>query len=142
MNFYEKAAATVLRLITAKGASAEIRRIANSYNEVTGAVTPATKQTGTLRAIVLPISSTPKGVFTEADNKLLEDLITGKLRFMLTAAKGLTFEPQASDVVIFGGETFTVRGSTPLSPAGVPLLYKIALEIAPLTPNSDAVPVA
>lgn len=138
MDFYAQAATTVLSLITRFGATAAIRRPSKTYNEVTGEITELNTTAGSLKALVLPIASTPKGIFTEADNKLIETLVAGKARFMLAAAKGASFEPVANDVVEYGGEKFVVLGCTPLSPAGTPLLYKIALEIAPATPANPA----
>ena len=137
-TIYEEAAATALELITEFGTDANIRRVSKDYTPATGEAVELVKLAGTLKALILPIASTPKGVFIEADNKLIEDLIAGKLRFVLAAAKGATFEPVANDLIEIAGETFTVKGCTPLSPAGVPILYKMGVEVAPAAPtNAD-----
>jgi len=130
-TFYEDAAQTALALLTEFGASYSIRRLGNDYDPTTGDASAIAKVEGTIKALVLPVASTAKSVFTEADNRQTEALRTGKARFILAAAKGAPFEPEPNDLIELEGNRYTVLGCSPLSPAGVPLLYKIAAEASP-----------
>lgn len=125
MTFYQKSAATALKLITKFGQTVTIKRVVSTPDPVTGSAT-SMEVNGTLKAVVLPVASTAKSLFTEADNNLREALIRGKIRFILAAASGATFQPVANDVVVVGSETYTLIGCAPLNPAGTPLVYKMA----------------
>lgn len=137
MTQSEKAAASALRLLTAKGGPLKIRRVEKDFDPVTGEAADLVKIQGTFQGVVLPLSSTAKGILAEADNHLLSDLVAGKIRFVLVAAKGAPFEPVANDLLgPLGGEQFSVVGCTPLSPVGVPIIYKIAAIVSPASPDN------
>lgn len=136
---YAAAAATALELIADAGKDVSIRRVAQDYDPVAGETFDRVKDAGTVKAVVLPFASSAIQIFGNADNKLTQALIAGKLRYVLAAASGAPFEPVANDVLVLEGEQFTVRGCVPLSPAGVPVLYKIVAEITPAAPTDEDV---
>lgn len=125
---YAQSAETALRLITRFGASLNIKRLTNT-NDAPETLAPSTQTTtsGTIKAVVLPGKSTTLGILNgEADNKLKDAAVKGKLRFILGAAKNATFAPDADDEIEVPGEGwFQIIGCTPLNPAGTPIVYKI-----------------
>lgn len=125
MDFYTQSAATALSLIKRFGQVLPIKRVTNTPDPVTGDAT-AVNVTGNLTAVVLPAkASSLNAVAGELDNAIVEALTKGKVRFILAAAANATFAPDADDVLTFEGASWRVLGSTPLSPAGIPLVYKI-----------------
>jgi hypothetical protein len=124
---YAGAADTALELIADAGAQIPIKRVSNALNAVAGSVV-ATNQTGTLTAVVLPAKATANELVNgTADNRILEGLRKGKVRFILAAAKGAPFEPDANDVLTFDGFDWSAFSSVALKPAAVPVVYKIGV---------------
>lgn len=128
MTFYEQSAATALSLITRFGQSLAIRRVSNVPNIATGEATP-TNTDGTITAVVLPAKTTGLNALAgDLDNQaLVEAVIKGKGRFLLVAASGAPFAPDADDRVTFESASWRVLGSTPLNPAGTPIVYKVGM---------------
>lgn len=122
MDFYVQSAATALALIKRFGRRVSIERREEAYNPVTGVATLVTLSQGFLDTISFPAS---KGTVEAFDNRLVDDLIAGRLRFILAAAASAPFEPLANDTLTFDNSVWVVLGSTPLAPAGTPLLYKL-----------------
>jgi hypothetical protein len=131
MDFYAQAALTAYNLVARFGLTASISRKSTAFDPITGEVATVATESGLLKALILPTGSTAKQAFTGADNSIVEGLVSGKFRFMQAAAHGAPFEPTAGDLVEIAGETYTVKGCTPLAPAGTPILYAIALEATP-----------
>lgn len=126
MTFYDNMAEVALAKITQFGREITITRFGSSNSDpAAGTVDKPVEATGTLKALVLPAS---KGTVEAFDNRLQGgSLIDEKLRYILAAAKGAPFEPRSLDEVSFDGIKWQVLGCTPLSPAGMPLLYKMGV---------------
>lgn len=124
---YAQSADTALRLITKFGTTLNMKRF-TAVNNAPETLEPSTltETAGTIKGVVLPGKSTTLGILNgEADNKLKEAFIKGKLRFILAAAKGATFAPDADDEITLPEGVFQIIGCTPLNPAGTPIVYKI-----------------
>ena len=125
MDFYTQSAASAFALIKAKGRSLPIRRVTNTPDPVTGDVSK-TETAGNLVAVILPAKSTGnQAVSGGLDNSISEALTKAKSRFVLAAAQGVAFEPDADDILTFEGADWRVIGCTPLSPAGTAVIFKI-----------------
>lgn len=122
-DFYLAMAETALKLIKEKGRSIPITRRENiSVDPVDGTVV-ATISDGLITAVVLPAS---KGTVEAFDNRLSDQPLSfDKIRFLLVSAADASFEPRALDELQFDGSTWEVAGCTALSPAGIPLIYKM-----------------
>lgn len=118
-----------------------IRRVSKTFNQVTGATDTVTQATGNIQAVILPFAATPKSILAEADNKIIEALVSGKIRFIIGAAKGAPFEPVANDILTIGANTYTLLGCSPLAPAGVPIIYKMVAQITQATPDDIDTPI-
>lgn len=125
MSFnYAKSATTALNLIKKFGQKVPISRFNKTADPVLMTETETLIASGNLDAVVLPAS---KGTIEAFDNRILEALTTGKLRFMIAAAKGAPLAPQPNDVIQLEGYYWALLGSTPLAPAGVPVIYKFGV---------------
>lgn len=109
---YVKARATALRLIKKNGASFSLYRFTNTVDAVAGSAAVVANR-GTVYAVVLPAS---KGTIEAFDNRYADELISGKIRFAICAAKGATLTPIAGDVMSYSDEYWQIMGSTPLDP--------------------------
>jgi len=120
---YIKAQNTAIGLVDKFGFDMLISRTASTYDPVTGTETVIllTEQTATV--VNLPASS---GTVQAFDNRYKEDFKRGKIRFFYVAAKGLAFTPEPGDTFILDDKVFDVAGTTPLNPAGTPVLYTMA----------------
>lgn len=128
MNFYEKNAQSTLTLLEKKGQRIPISRTSNTSDPVTGSVTKQTTS-GEIVAVVLPVATTGAQIGTGiADNRLLDELRLGKLRYIIAAALGAPFAPDVNDTLQFEDATWSIIGCTPLNPAGTVLLYKIGVQ--------------
>lgn len=119
-DFYTRAAATTLRLITDKGQDITLSKPdGGTFDPALGKYTSTTPGTsGTAKGVVVPLTKL-------ADNRYLSELVEGKLRRVLVAASGAPFEPEAGDIATFDSEDWEVFGCTPVDPAGTPVLYKM-----------------
>ena len=72
--------------------------------------------------ISLPAS---KGTIQAFDNRFSEDLVKGKIRFFMVAAKGITFELESGHYLIAQGVVYEVLGATPLKPSDTTILYNV-----------------
>jgi hypothetical protein len=118
---YQKAQKTALKLIANFGRTIPLVRLASEYDPVTGEESEITSQAATATVVSLP-----NGSGSNFDNRFKEDFKAGKIRFFYVAAKGLNFEPAPGDIFVFENKVWDVAGSTPLNPAGVPVLYTMA----------------
>ena len=130
MPNYGKTADNALVSILAAGATmTATRSLSGVYDPATGEETAIPElQTWELVAVTLPATIAR---FRGIDNKLTEGLVLGKARYLLTAAKnsnGFIPEPLPEDVIVFPDLTaWKVIGSTPIKPAGVPILYQVGV---------------
>lgn len=122
--FYERMAATTLRLIAAKGRDDLVlsRSTGTSYDPITDTEVAGAGQTQPLQCIVLPVDG------TQADGLEAGTVIASNMREVKVAASGLTFVPLAGDSIQFESSRWVVMGVQPISPAGIPLLYTLAVK--------------
>ena len=104
-----------------------IVRFLSDYDPVSGAVSNQIAQAQEATVVSLPSGSLTGINF---DNRFKEDLKKGKIRFFYVAAKGLSFEPESGDTFIFEGSVWDIVGTTPLNPAGIPVIYTMAGRIS------------
>lgn len=126
---YAQAAKTALRLIAKFGQTMNMHAVASSYDAPTGVRSDVVLSTNVVTAVVLP-SSTQETFAT--DDSFAEDLRLGRLRFLTIAARGLTFAPEPGKYLEFEGGFWEIHGVTPLSPAGVPVIYNVVCRISNL----------
>lgn len=119
---YQKAQQTALRLIGQFGQSISIVRIFGEYDPVSGSNSNQTFIGSPATVVTLPMVN---GLGLTGDDKFKEDLKKGKIRGFYIAAKGLLFEPQPGDLLVFENEIWDIGGGTPLNPAGTPVLYTV-----------------
>jgi hypothetical protein len=120
---YSKSAETALSLIKQFGKSYPIKRSIKTPDGITGAVT-SVDTTGAIDAVILPVNTSKE----KFDNQeLTEAVAKGKARFLLVAASGAPFQPDAGDEVTIDSELWRCAGCTALSPAGVPVIYNIGV---------------
>ena len=119
---YQRAQATALRLIANFGTSMPLIRLNTEYDPVTGQNFNESIQISEATVVSLPASS---GTVQAFDDRYLDDLKNGRIRFFYVAAAGLKFEPSPGDHFFFEGQTWDIAGATPLNPAGTPVLYTI-----------------
>lgn len=122
MPNYPAAASTALRMIADAGFSTRVARVESSYDPVTSTNTITLVRSQSVTVVCLPGNRGSKAF----DNKYADELIKGKLRFFYVAAKGLTYQPEQGDLIEHEGKVWELLGSTPLNPAGVPILYTIS----------------
>ena len=111
-----------MRLIDQFGQKTKLVRVSGDYDPVTGKNSNSTLHVTDATVVTLPTFS---GRVQPFDNGFKEDLKKGKVRFFYVAAKGLEFEPEGGDLILFEGGVWDIGGGTPLNPAGVPVLYTV-----------------
>lgn len=127
-QFYDDMADLALEMIREFGQEiVVIREGPFAQDPVSGTVIKEEEQRMTLQAIVLPVSNSTQAF----DNRTMgqDSLVNQKLRFVKAAAKGATFEPRSGDVVEMQGKRWRILGSTPVAPAGIPLLYNFGVQL-------------
>lgn len=119
-DFYTRMADTALTLMTSKGKPLSVERTTGgTFNPVTQSFTvPETTTTSTTKGVVVPLTRVE-------DNRYLQDLVEGKMRRVIVAAQGMSFEPRAGDRVVDGSTVIEVLGSTPVNPAGTAIIHRI-----------------
>jgi hypothetical protein len=126
MADYTKQIQAAYRMIRDKGMDITVTRSTpGAYNTSTGAVAAGSTTTQTLKAINPPST---QGRIESFDNMIRDDasLIGKKVRFFIVSALGAVFVPERGDKLTAGGASYTVIGSTPLSPNGQNILFKVA----------------
>ena len=117
--------ATALNLITQFGQSLTIyQENSTGYDPLTGSTTGGTITSTTCEGLTLPAS---KGTVQGFDDKFKEELVRGNARFFMLAASGMSFQPDAGNLLLFEDEVWDVSGVTPVNPAGVPLVYRVGV---------------
>lgn len=126
MEFYDEMAETTLELISEFGLELTLKRtIAGEYDTETSRDGPDTVETQAIRAIVKPAS---QGAVQAFDQKFASGtLIESNIRALKVAAKGLLWAPAPGDAVTLAGNEWRVIGVTPVSPAGIDLLYSVSV---------------
>lgn len=134
-SFYEEKAQGALVTMLSKGLPLTVYRLNNeaAFDPVTGGnATPSILAFQELVGLTLPAS---KGTVQAFDDRIREELLNGKLRFFIFAAKQSDgsdplFAPQAGDILFYPplNSFFTVMGMTRFSPVGVDILYKLGCQ--------------
>ena len=121
---YQRQIDTALELISKKGKMIELVRSQTVLIDPVTQETDDTPLTEEVKAVVLPVSSTRRGLNEAA----LKDLKNSSIRKLLIAAKGMTLVPATSDTFNLGdaeGDDWKVYGLDSLSPDGTPILYSL-----------------
>ena len=118
--FYDRMAATALRLIAQFGQPVTLRdTVAGEYDPIAGGTTPGTVTEQTGSCILQDYSAQEAGAANMAGSNIqMND------KKILIAAKGLT-PPTLSTQVIADGHTWTAVNIKEINPAGTPLVYEI-----------------
>lgn len=118
--FYDRMAATALRLIARFGQPVTLRdTVPGEFDPITGSTTPGTVTEQTGSCILQDYSSQESG----AANMAGSDIRQNDKKIMI-AAKGLT-PPTLSTQIIADGHTWTAVNIKEINPAGTPLVYEI-----------------
>lgn len=127
--FWQSKQDSTYALILAKGRSDLVlkRETAATLDPREDIETPGVTLEQPIVCIVLPVS---KGVVEAFDNRLEGGtLIESNMRLLKIPAKGLEFEPRAGDIVPeLEGARWVALGSTPVNPAGIPLLFNVTVK--------------
>lgn len=125
-QFYDRMAATALRLIEQFGQTITLRDIVpGEYDPVTGQETGEVTRTQAVKAMVLPAS---KGTVEAFDTKFINDtLIESNLRALKIAAASCEWPPSPGCKVTFDGHDWTMIGVTETSPDGTDLVYSASV---------------
>lgn len=143
MPNYANNAATATRLIKEAGRLMAVKRKDSDedYDPVAGASTdPKADLTWNINAVVLPATLAR---FRGVDNKMAEsgNLVLQKARFLLVSAVNqdgeIVPEPLPSDIVSFDDLEWGVVGASPLSPAGIPILYQVGVVLQDATATEE-----
>lgn len=119
--FYDRMAATALRLIAQYGQTAALTEITpGEYDPVTGNETGGANLTQTGQLILLEYTSAEAGIIN-ASGSLVQQ---GDKKIML-AAKGLTWPPTLATTILADGLTWTIVNVKSTNPAGTPLVYEL-----------------
>lgn len=124
-TFYADAATLALGLITEFGRPLSFSRIAKTFDPVKGEATASVASSQTLQAAVLNLKAKDAA---KMDNRLIEAFTAGRVRKLLVAAKGASFDPIPNDVTQFDNLFWIVRGAETLAPAGTAVIYTLIVE--------------
>ncbi|SEB99913.1 hypothetical protein SAMN05216205_1197 [Pseudomonas mohnii] len=126
MEFYDEMAQMTLDMMAEFGRPLTLRRtIAGKYDTSIGKNRPGVVEEQVITTIVRPAS---QGTVQAFDQKFQEGtLIESNIRALKIAAKGMLWPPAPGHVVILDGEEWKVIGVTPVSPAGIDLLYSASV---------------
>lgn len=119
--FYDRMAATALRLIERFGLTATLSEVTpGEYDPVTGVETGGANLTQTGQLILLDYTVQEAGIIN-ASGSLVQQ---GDKKIML-AAKGLEWPPTMTTTVLADGLTWTIINIKSTNPAGTPLVYEL-----------------
>ena len=119
--FYDRMAATALRLIERFGLTATLSEVTpGEYDPVTGVETGGATLTQTGQLILLDYTVQEAGIINAAGSLVQQ----GDKKIML-AAKGLTWPPTLATTILADGLTWTIVNVKSTNPAGTPLVYEL-----------------
>ena len=121
---YARIAANAAVSIKNAGAVIPVYRENRTFDPATSKNTEAAPTTGEIIGVVLPAGRNP---FVRTDEQYREELLRGSIRMILAAEVGATLNVQQGDFATFDGADWEILGVTPLSPAGVNIINKIAV---------------
>lgn len=127
-NYAEDAQEALADILESGQALTLTRNVGGTLNPSTGAIEGATTTAQQIAAVVLPA----KGGVTSFDDSMKEAFIRGRLRYVIAAAlkpdgSALDFNPRPGDLLSLEGAEWEVYGSSPLSPAGTPVIYQMGI---------------
>lgn len=76
--------------------------------------------------VVLPASQNTLAAFDDRFDG--DTLVDEKLRYVILAADGQGLEPQGGDRLRFDDAVWHILGVTPVSPGGVPIIYRMGAQ--------------
>lgn len=119
--FYDRMAATALRLIERFGLTATLSEVTpGEYDPVTGVETGGATLTQTGQLILLDYTVQEAGIINAAGSLVQQ----GDKKIML-AAKGLEWPPTMTTTVLADGLTWKIINIKSTNPAGTPLVYEL-----------------
>lgn len=120
-DFYERMAATAIRLITRFGQSGTISDVTpGTYDSATGVTTGDTPISQTAQMILLDYSLQESGAkYNEGTQVLAGD------KKILIAAQGLAWAPMMTSRITADGAVWQAVNIKVSNPAGTPLVYEI-----------------
>lgn len=119
--FYDRMAATALRMIERFGLAATLSEVTpGEYDPITGAETGGATLTQTGQLILLDYTAQEAGIINAAGSLVQQ----GDKKIML-AAKGLEWPPTMTTTVLADGLTWTIINIKSTNPAGTPLVYEL-----------------
>lgn len=125
---YTSLAQTASELIEEFGQLVTVTRFTRTIDPVDGYTTADSFVTGTFKAVNPPASPGMAGSF---DNGVMGEASSTykKIRFLILAAYGATFEPAAGDKVTMDGDNYTIFGCTPVSPDSTDIVYRVGMGV-------------
>lgn len=123
---YPEIAEGALEAIKEAGRVIVIKRYSSAYDGATATDVMTLTHEGDFTVAVLPAkkANALAGFGIGFDNAYAEALRKGKVRALLIAASEAPFEPAEGDRAEFDNGLWNFLGCTPISPAGVPVVYK------------------
>lgn len=128
MAFYDEMADDALSMFDEFGQTLTMTRVtAGELDPVEGRKYDKTTQTQDIKGVRVPSNQT---VIDQLEVKFSSDALTVANVVMLkVAAKGMTMTPEAGDTITIDGKAMPITAYTVINPAGIPLVYTIALKI-------------
>ena len=119
--FYDRMAATALRLIAQFGQAATIKDVTpGTYDEVTGITSDDVPISQSAQLILLDYTLQESGAkYTEGTQVKAGD------KKILIAAKGLSWAPKLTSIITADGADWRIVNVKVSSPAGTPLVYEV-----------------
>jgi len=115
MSFYDNLASVATKLLTDKGQQVTINRaVTNSFNPVTGIITPGTATNIVGYGAAFDYNA------NQIDGTLVQN---GDIRFILEP----TDEPAIEDTVVIDSDTYKVISVKKTAPAGIVVNYELQL---------------
>lgn len=126
-TFYTDMADVADELIGEFGAELTLSRTTvGEFDEVEGRNYDETVATQIIKAVRVPVNQT---AVDQLDIKYAgESLTVSQVIMLKVAAKGLTLIPAIGDSILLDGVSYPVVAMTPSNPAGIPLVYTVALK--------------
>lgn len=119
--FYDRLAATALRLITQYGQTGVLKEVTpGEYDPVTGQGSEPSEITQVGQLILLEYTSNEAGVINSTGS-----LVQEGDKKILVAAKGLEWKPTITTTLDVDGRTWTIVNVKETNPAGTPLVYEL-----------------
>lgn len=130
---YEKARSRASTMIFKFGTESNFSRVNSTFDIVSGQRTITSVDTKAVKLVSLPVNEGKK-MF---DKKLLEDNTISEHTFFLTESRADGYEPDAGDLLDFGGKIWEVFGVSPLNPSGqTNVIFYVGVKVSAL----DAIP--